>query len=80
MEDYCVVCGAIVPEGLQVCPICEFKNGIRKDDSSEMRILLASSCVSEFQPETKANHGRDTPLERFRNRACRSCQLSYRPH
>lgn len=23
MEDYCVCCGAPVPEGRMVCPICE---------------------------------------------------------
>lgn len=23
MEDRCVACGAVVPEGRQVCPICE---------------------------------------------------------
>ncbi len=23
MEDYCVCCGAIVPEGRMVCPQCE---------------------------------------------------------
>jgi len=46
MEDYCVICGAIVPEGLQVCPICERKYGIRKNESAEMNILLESSCSS----------------------------------
>ena len=80
MEDYCVVCGAIVPEGLQVCPICEFKNGIRKDDSREMRILLASSCVSEFQSETKVNHERGTLHERLLDRTSRSYLLSYWTH
>ena len=80
MEDYCVICGAIVPEGLQVCPICEFKNGIRKDDSREMRILLASSYVSEFQSETKVNHERGTLHERFRNWTCHSFLLGYWTH
>ena len=23
MDNYCVCCGAIIPEGRQVCPICE---------------------------------------------------------
>ena len=23
MEDRCVICGAIIPEGRMVCPICE---------------------------------------------------------
>ena len=80
MEDYCVICGAIVPEGLQVCPICEFKNGIRKDDSREMRILLASSCVSECQSETEVNLEKVTHYERLQKRTCRSYLLSYRAH
>lgn len=25
MEDRCVCCGAIVPEGRMVCPICEMQ-------------------------------------------------------
>lgn len=25
-ENRCVVCGEIIPEGLQVCPSCEIKN------------------------------------------------------
>ncbi len=25
MENYCVVCGTIIPEGRMVCPICEEK-------------------------------------------------------
>jgi RNA polymerase subunit RPABC4/transcription elongation factor Spt4 len=32
MENRCVVCGAVIPEGRQICPICEkgeatWKNG-----------------------------------------------------
>ena len=23
MEERCVVCGAVIPEGRQVCPLCE---------------------------------------------------------
>lgn len=25
MEDRCICCGAIVPEGMMVCPMCERK-------------------------------------------------------
>ena len=49
MEDYCVICGAIVPEGLQVCPNCERRFGIRKDEGREMNILLKSFCSPEIQ-------------------------------
>lgn len=46
MENYCVICGEIIPEGIMVCPVCEIKYGIRKDESTEMRILLESSSVT----------------------------------
>ena len=55
MEDYCVICGAIVPEGLQVCPICERKYGIKKNESAEMNILLESSCSSAQRLLEKKN-------------------------
>lgn len=46
MENYCVICGEIIPEGIMVCPVCEIKYGIRKDESTEMRILLESSSMT----------------------------------
>ena len=46
MENYCVICGEIIPEGIMVCPVCEIKYGIRKDETTEMRILLESSSVT----------------------------------
>jgi len=46
MENYCVICGEIIPEGIMVCPVCEIKYGIRKVESTEMRILLESSSVT----------------------------------
>lgn len=30
MEDYCIACGAIVPEGCMVCPMCEAKYSEKK--------------------------------------------------
>lgn len=31
MEERCICCGEIIPEGRQVCPNCE-KEGERKED------------------------------------------------
>ena len=31
-ENRCVICGAIIPEGRQVCPNCEKKSAEVKDD------------------------------------------------
>ena len=52
MENRCVCCGAIIPEGRQVCPKCEWfikgcekmhngKQKIRKMDELDARIILA---------------------------------------
>lgn len=35
-EDYCVICGAIIPEGRQICPMCE--KG--KRDTSKTKVML----------------------------------------
>ena len=32
MEDRCVCCGQIIPEGIQVCPNCQAKNTNTYDD------------------------------------------------
>ena len=78
MEDYCVVCGAIVPEGLQVCPICEIKYGVRKDDSMEMCILLASSSFSKLQSIAKSEQGKNTHEKQYQKRTSCSCIMQYR--
>ena len=35
MENRCVCCGAIIPEGRMVCPICEIKGLFEREDVSE---------------------------------------------
>lgn len=37
MEDRCICCGEIIPEGRQVCPICEMNPIITKERQSSMR-------------------------------------------
>lgn len=32
MEERCICCGDIIPEGRQVCPRCEAKWGVTKAD------------------------------------------------
>lgn len=34
-ENRCVVCGAIIPEGRQVCPICEYEEIPRKRNEAK---------------------------------------------
>ncbi len=49
MEDTCVVCGKIVPEGRQVCPTCERENGCLPDDRKAMAYLLHQSAWKESE-------------------------------
>ena len=32
MDNRCIVCGEIIPEGLQVCPICEAGSKTKQED------------------------------------------------
>ena len=41
MEDRCIVCGEVIPEGRQVCPGCEFKH--RRNES--LKVLDAIGNV-----------------------------------
>ena len=38
MEERCVVCGEIIPEGRQVCPICERIWYVPKNENDKRRI------------------------------------------
>ena len=45
MEDHCILCGAIIPEGRQVCPACEtitelqwMKDDITKNDHYQIAL------------------------------------------
>lgn len=35
MEEHCVVCGAVIPEGRQVCPKCEVKLGKVQEEKKQ---------------------------------------------
>ena len=53
MEERCIICGSIIPEGRQVCPLCE--RGERNDLVDDFSIFLRggirrdADCVSECQ-------------------------------
>ena len=40
MEDHCVMCGEIIPEGRQVCPVCEKKYGGSDNSESQAAFLM----------------------------------------
>lgn len=37
MEDRCICCGAIIPEGIQVCPKCEEKS---EEESVNKKVVI----------------------------------------
>lgn len=41
-ENRCVCCGAIIPEGLQVCPICEQKEQKQIKQTEKLCSILVS--------------------------------------
>lgn len=55
MSNTCVICGAVIPEGQQVCPFCEFKFEPNKDIINAMfeeKPILYNGvkygCISAF--------------------------------
>ena len=38
MEDKCIICGAIIPEGRQICPACEMR------DFSQSKVCPCNGC------------------------------------
>ncbi len=55
MEDHCLMCGEIIPEGRQVCPVCEGKyNGT--DDSNSQAVFL-SQKIGKPDPRHKEGSG-----------------------
>ncbi len=45
MDNTCVVCGAVIPEGRQVCPVCEQNHCGLLDDRTAMAQLLRQSVL-----------------------------------
>ena len=63
MEDHCVCCGRIVPEGQQVCLVCEAKvnAGSRIDaGSSSLWRWFHDLCVAAY-PGRHGRRGRRHP-------------------
>lgn len=45
MEDRCIVCGSIIPEGRQVCPECEEKRCAFEDIPCTRKCIYYKTCV-----------------------------------
>lgn len=57
MEETCILCGDIIPEGRQVCPICEQKYGGKLDERKAMDFLLRQSVLKADQSWSKDRRG-----------------------
>ena len=63
MEDHCVACGEVIPEGIQVCPICNRKyEGIPALSRLDNKTLICPECGTE-QALDAALRGSDMPEE-----------------
>lgn len=56
MEDRCIICGSIIPEGRQVCPNCEAQSRLRRksvkrqmtDSERTLLIMIALAAFFSF--------------------------------
>ena len=70
MDNTCVFCGAVIPEGRQVCPVCERTYRVHCGlpvEQQAMDQLLRQSAPKEMPDD----HG-IIPYLRKENRRCRS--------
>ena len=55
MEDRCIVCGEIIPEGRQVCPICEKQSNVQKYFTpEEVRRMTAKEVRDNYSAITES--------------------------
>lgn len=47
MEDRCLICGAVIPEGRQICPLCERNDTKRRDLERVIRDLRQALIRTE---------------------------------
>lgn len=54
MEDRCVCCGALIPEGKMVCPNCCKKGGVAYDAQNEKKAddVSDSEVGNSVKPKT----------------------------
>lgn len=64
MKDLCVSCGNDVPEGRQVCPICETDPLIRTDDKVQIHLEICTLLNGIYQ---KKNHDYGDSFAKLRN-------------
>lgn len=60
MEDRCVCCGALVPEGRMVCSNCSEAVFPRTNENASAEILVTAAIKREFCLDVTRTEERDT--------------------
>lgn len=64
MQDLCVCCGNDVPEGRQVCPICEADPMIKRNDKVQVHLEISTMLNEIYQ---RKNHDYGDSFAKLRN-------------
>lgn len=51
--EHCVFCGAIIPEGIMVCPVCEGKYHKKKTNADDIRAMTDEELAEFLRNLTK---------------------------
>lgn len=57
MEERCIICGRIIPEGRQVCPICEKEVKERSDSAMKIIFLDIDGVLNNHETRTTTSDG-----------------------
>lgn len=64
MKDLCVCCGNDVPEGRQVCPICEADPFIKTNDKVQVHLQICTTLNGIYE---RKNHDYGDSFAKLRN-------------
>ena len=64
MKDLCVCCGNDVPEGRQVCPICEADPLIKTNDKVQIHLQICTTLNGIYE---RKNHDYGDSFAKLRN-------------
>ena len=64
MKDLCVCCGNDVPEGRQVCPICEADPFVKTNDKVQVHLQICTTLNGIYE---RKNHDYGDSFAKLRN-------------
>ena len=54
--EHCVCCGAVIPEGRQVCIICGLKTNYKQSTVDVVEVIRCKDCVNRVEFDTNKFH------------------------